>query len=196
MLSLSLECGSSLSLLNMSDWGHSPVHRLTEAGAYMVTAGTYKKLSIFNEHKKLTLVRDTMLSLAASYGWNLQAWAIMTNHYHFVVVEQSESKKHSKALQKMIQHLHSISAREVNAMDNMTGRKVWFQYWDTYLTYVKSYLARLNYVHNNPVHHKLVLKAADYEWCSARWFEVKADKSFFKTVSSFKIDRVNVKDNF
>jgi hypothetical protein len=27
----------------MADWPHSPVHRLTEAGAYMVTCGTYLK---------------------------------------------------------------------------------------------------------------------------------------------------------
>jgi len=32
-------------------------------------------------------------------------------------------------------------------MTSKGGRTVWFQFWDTKLTYERSYLARLNYVH-------------------------------------------------
>lgn len=186
----------------MADWAHSPVHRLTEAGAYIITAGTYQKIHIFDNADKLTFVRDALLSLASSYSWNLEAWAIMSNHYHFIVTPlencvQSKGKpSHPRSLQRLIAHLHSITAREVNIIDKKPGRKVWFQYWDTHLTYERSYLARLNYVHNNPAHHKLVANANDYEWCSAKWFETEANKSFFKTVMSFKIDKVNIKDDF
>ena len=48
--------------------------------------------------------------------------------------------------------------------------------WDRELTFEKSYLARLNYVHHNPVHHKLVPVTGEYAWCSARWFETKRDR--------------------
>ena len=36
---------------------------------------------------------------------------------------------------------------------------------------MKSYLARLNYVHQNPVKHGLVRVANQYRWCSAAWLE-------------------------
>ena len=42
-----------------------------------------------------------------------------------------------------------------------------------------SLLARLNYVHNNPVHHGIVPAARQYPWCSASWFENSADRLFF-----------------
>ena len=88
------------------------------------------------------------------------------------------------------------TARVINEQDGTPGRRVWFQYWDNKITYEKSYLARLNYINNNPVHHNIVRKAVDYPYCSAAWFENSGDKAFCKTVASFKIDRVNVIDDF
>ncbi len=84
----------------------------------------------------------------------------------------------------------------MNDLDGEPGRKVWFQYWDTLLSFERSFLARLNYVHNNPVKHGLVKIATRYPWCSASWFEQNADRSFYNTVMNFKTDRVNVRDDF
>jgi putative transposase len=50
-------------------------------------------------------------------------------------------------------------------------RKVWHNFWDTRLMYEKSYLARLNYTHQNAVTHRLVPVANQYPWRSAAWFE-------------------------
>jgi putative transposase len=70
----------------MSDWPHSPVHRLSEAGAYMVTCGTYLKQPWFRGTERLHFLCDALLRLAAEYEWNLQAWAVFANHYHFVAL--------------------------------------------------------------------------------------------------------------
>ena len=67
--------------------------------------------------------------------------------------------------------LHSRTASWVNNADATPGRRVWYNYWDTRLTYEKSYRARLNYVHQDPVNHRLVAVANQYPWCSAAWFE-------------------------
>ena len=66
-----------------------------------------------------------------------------------------------------------------------------YEFWDTHLTFEKSWLARLNYVHHNPVHHGLVAGAADYAWCSAPWFETNARSAFAKSVYSFKTDQIS-----
>jgi len=73
---------------------------------------------------------------------------------------------------------------------------VWFNYSDTQLTYEKSYLARLNYVHQNAVKHGLVRLANEYRWCSAAWFECKATRAQVKTIYAFKTDRVNIDDDY
>ena len=81
-------------------------------------------------------------------------------------------------------------------MDGVTGRTVWFNYWDTRLTFENSYFARLNYVHQNAVKHGLVLRANQYPWCSASWFERVATKTQVKTIYSFKIDKIHIEDDY
>ena len=176
----------------MTDWPHAPVHRLEESGAYIVTAGTYLKLPVFSGPERLTLLQDTLLRVADECGWNLQAWAVLSNHYHFVGV----SLKDSRSLTLLIKRLHGSTAVELNRLDGISGRKVWHQYWDTHLTYEKSYLARLNYVHQNPVKHGVVEVATQYAWCSAAWFQRTPNPAFAGTVGSFKTDAVNVIDDF
>jgi putative transposase len=73
---------------------------------------------------------------------------------------------------------------------------VWHNFRDTRLTYEKSYLARLRYVHQNAAHHRLVPVANQYPWCSAAWFERVATPTQVKTIYSFKIDRLQVYDEY
>ena len=176
----------------MPDWPHAPVHRLDEEGTYFVTGGTYLKRHFLNTPERRTLVLESLLRLARQYGWELQAWAVLANHYHFVAISPGSSK----TLQAMVSHLHTETARELNRMDDARGRRVWYQYWDTHLTYQRSYLARLKYTNQNPVHHGVARVAEEYPWCSAAWFERTADRAFRKVVESFGLERIHVRDDF
>jgi len=176
----------------MTHWPHAPVHCLDEAGAYMVTSGTYRKAHRFHAPERRTFLQDQLLTLARQYGWALQAWAVFSNHYHFVAL----SPESPRSLSALTSHLHTVTASRTNRLDKARGRKVWFEYWETHLTFERSYLARLNYVHQNAVRHGLVAVATAYTWCSASWFQRQADPAFFKTVNSFKIDRVKVPDDY
>jgi putative transposase len=73
---------------------------------------------------------------------------------------------------------------------------VWFNFRETRLTFQRSYLARLNYVHQNPVRHSLVPVANQYPWCSAQWFERTASPAMVKSIYRFKIDQLRVYDDF
>ena len=95
-----------------------------------------------------------------------------------------------------MKELHSKTALALNELDRIRGRQVWYQYWDTCLTYEKSWLARLNYVNSNAVHHGLAKIAVDYPHCSAAWFEQTASPAFNRTVKLFKYDKVKVFDEF
>ncbi|HTQ59116.1 MAG TPA: transposase [Candidatus Solibacter sp.] len=139
------------------DWPHAPLHRLCEGGTYIVTAGTYKRSHHFRDADRLTFLTEALLALSNEYGWKLQAWAVFSNHYHFV----AESTQPG-TLRRLVQYLHSASAKYINQLDGTPGGTVWFQYWDTMLTYQKSYLARLNYVHMNAVRHELVREPSAY----------------------------------
>jgi putative transposase len=128
-------CPSSL------DWPHSPAHRLGESGAFIVTAGILRKRHLLNSSARLDLVLGLLFECAAEFSWQLQAWAVMANHYHFVAI----SPDNPENLKFMLGKLHGAAALELNAQDGTRGRKVFYQYWDTHITYQRSCLARLNY---------------------------------------------------
>jgi putative transposase len=174
------------------DWHHAPLHRLTEAGAYIITAGTLHKARLFRTPKRLDMLERVFFETAARHDWLLQAWCLFSNHYHFVAY--SETAKSS--LSRFVNEFHSATARELNRIDGTPGRQVWFDFWDTHLTQQGSYLARLRYVHENAVHHRVVEHAPNYRWCSAGWFGRNATSAFYKAVCNTRIDRVNVIDDF
>ncbi len=175
----------------MPAWPHCPRHEVSAAGAFMVTAATYLKAPVFCSRPRLDLLQSHLLQLAEEYCAALQAWAIFPNHYHFVAVLADPTK-----LPVLIRHVHSLTARQANELDASIGRRVWFQYWDSRLSFEKSYFARLRYVHENAVHHGLISVASNYPWCSAGWFERCAEASFRQTTLTFPYDTINVSDDF
>ena len=161
----------------------------------MVTAGTYLKEHFFRGEDRLDHLEGLLLSLARHYRWDIEAWAVFSNHYHFVAHSPPDGTN-ATSLRTFLSRLHTQTAIEVNKQDGTPGRKVWYNFWDSRLTYEKSYLARLHYVHGNPVRHKLVPVAHQYPWCSAAWFERTASPAMVQTIYSFKIDKVEVLDDF
>ena len=174
------------------NWPHAPVHWLFEPGTYMVTAGTYLKKPVLNSPERLDLVLESLFARAEEFGWVLRAWAVMSNHYHFVATSPADPS----TLRKMLGKLHMTTAKELNEWEKTPGRKVWHQFWDSHITFERSFLARLNYVHGNPVHHGVADNAENYKWCSAAWFARTAPTAFVKTVQGFKTDQLEVPDDF
>ncbi len=71
---------------------HRPLHRISEKGIYMVTSATYQKVLHFKSPDRLDFLQQSLLELAEMYGWNLQAWAVLANHYHFVAESPGDPK--------------------------------------------------------------------------------------------------------
>jgi putative transposase len=174
------------------DWPHAPTHRLSEHGTYIVTAGTLGKEHRFRGAERLGLLERALLSVLRRAGWQVEAWAVFSNHYHFV----AHSQPGAMNLRAVLTELHGATSRKVNLLDGIRDRTVWYNFWDTELTFEKSYLARLNYVHQNAVKHGLAPVANQYPWCSAAWFERTASRAQVRTIYRFQTNRVKVPDEF
>ena len=176
-------------------WPHAPLHQLGQSGVYFVTARTYQKAHHFRDRKRLDVLQRGLLKLAAEHGWKLEAWAMFSNHYHFIGHSPADQPT-AESLAVMLKNLHEETSKWVNRLDDSAGRKVWFNYRETRLTYQRSYFARLNYVHQNPVRHGLVAVANQYPWCSAAWFERTVSPATVKSIYRFGIQQVRVDDDF
>jgi putative transposase len=176
-------------------WPHAPTHQLAVGGTYFVTGATYQKLNYFGGAKRVRVLHRGLLTVAEQFGWQLEAWAVFSNHYH-IIAHSPATDDDASSLGAMLRWLHVKTAGWINKQDATPGRQVWFNYWDTRLTHQKSYLARLNYVHQNAVKHGLVPLASQYPWCSAGWFERKASPAKVRSIYRFRTDRVSVADDY
>jgi putative transposase len=176
-------------------WHHAPVHQLDGRGAFMVTCGTLYKVPILTTPERRDDFQSLLFELAEKFGWRLQAWAVMNNHYHWVGLSPEQAGD-ATSLKTLTARLHEVSTKRLNREDGTPGRRVWFNYWDSHITFASSYYARLKYVHDNPVHHGVALNAANYRWCSRSWLERTATRVFVKQLDGFKTDRLNLPDDY
>jgi len=164
---------------------------MTENGIYVVTASTLNHRLLFNTDRKRDLLERIILSKAKLHRWDLEAWAVFANHYHFVARGNPDSMNLGDLSTGCIPSWHGLS---MSWTIDLIGSVA--QLLETRLTYQHAYLARLKYVHQNAVRHGLVATGNQYPWCSAAWFERVASVAQVKTIYRFKIDSVQVPDDF
>jgi len=174
------------------DWPHAPPHRLSESGVYFITARARDQRLLFNTPGRRDWFEQLIFDAFAEAGWKLEAWAVLSNHYH-VVVQSPQAG--AETLRKVIRKIHSLATQRLNVEDQTPGRtRLWQNYRETHLTYAESYFARLNYVHQNPRHHGLVPLASQWKWCSAAAFKLEATPAWVKTIASFPFDEIAAED--
>src|SRR5438477_7355943 len=115
-------------------WPHAPAHRLSVRGTYLVSASTYLRQHHFRGKARLAVLHRGLLTVASDFGWRLEAWAVFSNHYHFVG-HSPESQDTAENLSRMLGLLHEKLAKWINRLDSASARKVWHNYRETRLTY-------------------------------------------------------------
>jgi REP element-mobilizing transposase RayT len=86
-------------------WPHAPTHQLSQRGTYFVTGATYQKAQHFRGADRLRVLQRGLLTVADKFGWQLEAWAVFSNHYHFVA-HSPPAAEDAASLDAMLRMLH------------------------------------------------------------------------------------------
>lgn len=95
-------------------------------------------------------------------GTQCLAWCLMDNHIHLVLVPPEVD-----SLRATLAPLHTRYAARINQREGWTGHLFEGRYW-SYPMDDSHLMVAVRYVERNPVTAKLVERAADWAWSSAR----------------------------
>ena len=145
---------------------HNPPHLFLPNMLYMLTASTYQhKALMLSPMRKMEWI-ESFLKAAEIYKWQVIAWVILHDHYHAIV----QSPDNPETLSKFVGSYHKFTARKWNDEDKSSGRKIWWNYWDTCLRSENDYYTRLRYVFWNPVKHGLSDTPEEYKYSNYKEF--------------------------
>jgi putative transposase len=145
---------------------HNPPHLFLPNTLYMLTASIYQKGPILISTKRKMEWVESFRKAADIYGWQVIAWVVLHNHYHAIV----QSPENVETLSKFVGSYHKFTARRWNEEDNLPGRMVWWNYWDSCIRSEKEYYTRLRYVFWNPVKHGYSNSPEEYPFSNYKQF--------------------------
>ena len=172
---------------------HTPPHLYRPGAKYFITASTFARARILDDKVKEKLLQSLM-EACRNYTWELEDWVILDNHYH-IMVTSSEDRTNLSAF---VNEYHKFTALFIkkNAITTTSLPKIFNNYWDTCITFEKSYYARLNYLYHNPVKHGYVKNAEDYIWGSY-YHRYRRTKEYVEKLNiDYPFDRVEVEDDY
>ena len=106
---------------------------------------------------------EWLLEVLARHTKRVDAWVVLPNHYHAVVLTES-----CPELMRNLGTLHGRSSFLWNGEDDARGRKVWFNSLEREISGNAHHIAAIHYVHHNPVKHGYVKKWDAWKWSSAK----------------------------
>jgi putative transposase len=171
---------------------HNPPHLFRSNAKYFITGAIYeKKYFLTEESAKLRMIESINKGFSDN-NWKLEDWVILHNHYHLIV----EAPDRAETLSGIMQNIHKFTAMWIkkNIASAKNEDKIWWNYWDTCLTYEKSYFARLNYLWNNPLKHCLVEDPKDWKFGS--YFHRFKNNPEYLNEMKHPFDMVKVFDDF
>lgn len=133
----------------------------TQAGAYFVTICTWQRECLFGEIVQEEMVLNEAGSIAVA-AWTdlpnhyryveLDAFVVMPNHFHGLIVLRDEHQEMRHGLPEIIRGFKTFSSRRINGYRNNTGCPVWQRnYYDRVVRNEQEMTRARTYIANNPL---------------------------------------------
>jgi len=126
-----------------------------------IQRGNYKQ-TVFNKDIDYKFYIECLNEYCEKYKLSVLAYCLMPNHVHFIVIPENED-----SLSKTFNSCHMRYAHYFNKKNNLTGHLWQGRFYSCVLDDKHLYSA-VRYIENNPLRAKLVEKAYNWNWSSAK----------------------------
>ena len=129
---------------------------------HVTQRGNNKEKTFFDDEDRRFYL-DSLYRYKNKYGLNILAYCLMGNHVHILAIPGKET-----SLARGIGGTNLLYTQYINRKHNRSGR-LWQNRFFSSVVEENPYLwAVMRYIEQNPVRAKIVKKAEDYSWSSAK----------------------------
>ncbi len=173
---------------------------LVDEEFFFVTTTIVEHAPVFGERKYCNLLIRQIKTWQAHFQFAILGYVIMPSHFHWIVKVQPSLGTISDVMRELKSHAawtimdelerdarHEFTALFAGASRGVNDqrRKFWMKRFDDQvIRNQKMFMAKLLYIHNNPVKAGLVERAEDYEFSSARNY-INGDHSVLYVDTSY-----------
>ena len=102
-----------------------------------------------------------------------------------------------ETLAEVMKNFHRFTANWLSKNNiKKLAEKYFHNYWDTCITYEKSYFSRINYIRFNPVKHGYVKRPENWKYGSF-YYRFKANKKEVEAIiDKYPFDKLEIDDDF
>ncbi len=148
---------------------------------HVIQRGNRSEVVFFNEENRRTYLK-MLTFFAKKYKVEIWSYCLMTNHLHLAAVPSRP-----EGLAKMMGAVHKRYTALINIRNNWKGT-LWQGRYLSYPMDERYLYTCIKYIERNPVRAKIVKRAEDYPWSSARAHIFKWDDPVLS--SFFMIDQI------
>ena len=103
----------------------------------------------------------------------------------------------STTLSQLVNNFHRFTTNWLSKHNiKKVQDKYFHNYWDTCITYEKSYFSRLHYIWYNPVKHGYVGSPEKWKFDSFYFLYEEEMKEIEQIIKTYPIDRMKIDDDF
>ncbi|PIR75010.1 MAG: hypothetical protein CO030_02225 [Candidatus Magasanikbacteria bacterium CG_4_9_14_0_2_um_filter_42_11] len=167
---------------------HRPQHLSLKDSFYFLTAHTIDDIDFFDDDIKKKILYDVIVHAQTLYHAKIFGYVLWPDHYHMIV------QLPNTRIDRFVNNIHSYSAKYLNELDCVPGRRVWYQYWDRFLRIQYSLddlYRRMSYIMHNPIKHGWCDSfdtAITYPWSSMpKWVTMVGKDGLFECWTSYPV---------
>jgi putative transposase len=124
---------------------------------YFITCVTYQRRDLFTLQKSIALFWEITRNLKKIHPYKLYAHVLIPDHFHFLLQPLKED------VSMVMQSLKDNFSRHYKKLHGIkTNIRVWqYRFWDHVIRNQDDFNHHFDYIHYNPVKHRIVGKPED-----------------------------------
>jgi len=152
------------------------VRSRVEGGTYFFTVVTYRRQSLFHLPLARRLLSQAIRAVRKDTPWRIHAIVLLPDHFHTIWELPEDDSDYSSRLGRIKKDFTKdllktgyTPARTTEGERRKGYRGVWQpRFWEHTIRDARDFRMHLDYIHMNPVKHKLVATPSDWPWSSFR----------------------------